>query len=287
MIRSGDFNDDLDRRLVHLYAEAEKIVSTRLSEVMRRERMTAIDRRRFIHETELVIADLSARSDAWSRVRVPEMYVSGVLTAAYAVDDTKLASEIGRFLDAQQQRSVTERAAAAEAFVTEVVGASLVIDLHREAIAAAIETATGQFADLHAGILRDAKWQMGEAYRLDITKIIANNDELTRSMSRRKADLLKYFDRRGVAALRDRAGRSWNIKTYAEMVTRNLTTDAHIGGSVNTAAQLGITKHRVKSLEGHCTICDAHNGQTIDLKKGGEMPRYHPNCRCVLIPVVK
>ncbi len=92
----------------------------------------------------------------------------------------------------------------------------------------------------------------------------------------------------GVTGFRDRLGRQWNMRTYAEMVARTTTMEAHLEGTKNRLLEHGYDLVKVSEHPGTCELCRPWQGKILSLT--GNTPGYqtmaeakaaglfHPNC---------
>lgn len=95
----------------------------------------------------------------------------------------------------------------------------------------------------------------------------------------------------------DRAGRRWQLDSYAKMAVRTVTREAAVQGSIARMASHGINLARVSAHASACKVCLPWEGRLISLdgtmqEFGGEtvydtatLPPLHPNCRHSLMPV--
>lgn len=90
----------------------------------------------------------------------------------------------------------------------------------------------------------------------------------------------------------DRAGRRWQLDTYARMVARTTTRETM---STGVAKRMGETGQKLITISDHATdtvICQEYEGKTFALPgtivKGEEtidqLPPFHPNCLHVATP---
>ena len=101
--------------------------------------------------------------------------------------------------------------------------------------------------------------------------------------------------RQGFTGIVDKAGRKWNLQTYAEMVVRTKLTQAHIQGTSKCGQELGYHLYIISS---HNAIdaCINWEGEIItigekiegyysyeELAESGEI--WHPNCKHHLTPI--
>ena len=106
------------------------------------------------------------------------------------------------------------------------------------------------------------------------------------------ADLQKQ----GMTSFVDRAGRSWDLGTYAEMVARTTSREATQTGTVNKGLQEGTDLFQIDSYGGACDDCARWEGEIVSAT--GSTPGYptldeaeadgfgHPNCGHTLMPYV-
>ena len=97
--------------------------------------------------------------------------------------------------------------------------------------------------------------------------------------------------RDGVTGFVDRAGRNWQLDTYAEMVVRTTTREAMTAG---TRARMTETGQDLVTISDHATdteICQEFEGKTYSLTGSTEgydvlpqAPPFHPRCLHVMTP---
>lgn len=77
--------------------------------------------------------------------------------------------------------------------------------------------------------------------------------------------VLNEFANRGVTGFVDKSGRSWNLKTYAEMATRTTSARARIDGTLNRFQQNGEDLVVVSAHAESCPICDPWEGEILSI----------------------
>jgi len=94
---------------------------------------------------------------------------------------------------------------------------------------------------------------------------------------------------RGITGFTDAAGRRWNMSTYAEMVARTTTAEAHWQGTANRLLESGHDLVKVSTHGSACEKCQPWEGKILSLT--GKTPGYptlaeakeagllHPRCR--------
>jgi len=93
----------------------------------------------------------------------------------------------------------------------------------------------------------------------------------------------------GVTGFQDAAGRNWNMRSYAQMVARTTTQQAHIEGTLNRLSELDQDLIIVSRHIGACPLCAPWEGKILSISgKTKGYPTFeeakaaglmHPNCR--------
>lgn len=101
--------------------------------------------------------------------------------------------------------------------------------------------------------------------------------------------MLNRFADRGVTGFVDKAGRKWDLASYAEMATRTVSGNAMLQGHVDRQLEAGRDLVLVSDHGGSCPICAPWAGRVLSIS--GKTPGYtslanargaglfHPNCR--------
>ena len=102
----------------------------------------------------------------------------------------------------------------------------------------------------------------------------------------------KYRDQlsdQGITGFTDKNGRPWNMTTYAEMVARTTTMEAHLQGTTNRLLELGQDLVKVSTHNGACPKCQPWQGKILSLtgksdgyktlEEAKSSGLFHPNCR--------
>lgn len=110
-------------------------------------------------------------------------------------------------------------------------------------------------------------------------------------------DMLDDLAAKGVTGFTDKAGRNWDLATYAEMATRTAVSNAwdDMQHSAMLRAGFDLAVIGTHSTEGSCPHCLPWLGRTISLSGAtAGYPTYdearaagwrHPNCRCFDTPL--
>jgi hypothetical protein len=104
--------------------------------------------------------------------------------------------------------------------------------------------------------------------------------------------MLDELASKGITGFTDKAGRNWDLATYAEMATRTAVSNAwdDMQASMAIRSGLDLVETGTHSTEGSCPLCIPWLGKTLSLTGAtGGYPTVdeakaagwrHPNCRC-------
>jgi hypothetical protein len=144
------------------------------------------------------------------------------------------------------------------------------LDIDRELVArealpnaAAVDRLAASMANdtrpLHQRITRSVV----DAYQRIVARVSGNvllGTETRRQASQRA---LNEFADRGITGFIDRAGRSWNLASYAEMAVRSVTARAAIEGHVDALVEIGQTLVIVSDAPLECPLCAPWEGEVL------------------------
>ena len=101
--------------------------------------------------------------------------------------------------------------------------------------------------------------------------------------------MLNKLADRGITSFVDKAGRNWEMASYAEMATRTVTAHAALQGHLDRQAEIGNDLVVVSAFGATCPICAPWGGEVLSISgKDGtytsfETARaaglFHPNCK--------
>lgn len=102
------------------------------------------------------------------------------------------------------------------------------------------------------------------------------------------ADELKRFADRGITSFVDKAGRHWEMSTYAEMATLTALSRATLEGYTDTMRSYGFDLAIISSHVGACPLCEAWQGVVVSVSgNDSKYPSladaeasgvFHPRC---------
>ena len=103
------------------------------------------------------------------------------------------------------------------------------------------------------------------------------------------AKALERFAKSGITGFKDKAGRQWNMGSYAEMAVRTSTAQASVEGHIETLVANGHNLVIVSNSPEECPMCRPWEGKVLKLNSDipGPYPTvdeaiagglFHPNC---------
>jgi hypothetical protein len=104
-----------------------------------------------------------------------------------------------------------------------------------------------------------------DGYRNIVSRV--SGGVLLGSMTRRQASqrALDQFANRGITGFVDRAGRSWDMASYAEMAVRSVTARAAVEGHIDALAEIGVGLVIVSDAPLECPLCAPWEGEVLTL----------------------
>ncbi|HET6356085.1 phage minor capsid protein [Streptomyces sp.] len=104
-----------------------------------------------------------------------------------------------------------------------------------------------------------------DTYRSVVARVSAST--LLGGLTRRQASqrALDQFANRGITGFVDRAGRSWDMASYAEMAVRSVTARAVIEGHIDALAEIRVGLVIVSDAPLECPLCRPWEGEILTL----------------------
>lgn len=252
---------------------------------------------RIIKRTLLAGTGDRASQAYWQDRALESRRVQAAIAAALAKRRTRLGQVIEDLVDQAYRAGANaagkdlpplsaRRAAAALDDLTAVPSFNAVLALRTE-----LET---KVVGTHLRILTTA----GAMYRQTVAA--AAVPVLTGTATRLDAaqQVISRLSARGVTGYVDRAGRTWDLATYAETATRTATAQAAVQGAIDTYQRDGHDLVIVNDAPEECELCRPFEGQVLSLGRtpvGTLLPDgavvldtlaaardqglFHPNCR--------
>ncbi|MFE7273034.1 phage minor capsid protein [Streptomyces sp. NPDC057623] len=104
-----------------------------------------------------------------------------------------------------------------------------------------------------------------DGYRRIVARV--SGGVLLGTVTRRQAAqrALDQFAARGITGFVDRAGRSWDMASYAEMAVRSVTARAAVEGHIDALAEIGVGLVIVSDAPLECPLCAQWEGEVLTL----------------------
>lgn len=138
-------------------------------------------------------------------------------------------------------------------------------------------------------VLRKANDAYKDVMAHATTGLLAGTD--TRIQASQK--MLNEFASKGITTFVDKAGRNWDLSSYAEMAVRTVSAHAALQGHIDRQIEVGEDLVRVSTIGTTCPICARWQGVVLSIS--GKSPKYHsveeakasglfhPNCKHTLV----
>ena len=248
------FSDAEINRLIRFYEQAEREILDRLNRALLRGNKTEY-LAQMKRNIEAILQQLREGNRTWCEQAIPRVYSQGLYSADAMLKDIGATVKAGFGAIHQQAAQVlAENAFQRFEDVVQVIGRQ-VNDIYREL---ALENVRGTVVGY------DTWKQVANRYREQLAE-------------------------RGVTGFKDRSGRTWNMRTYTEMVARTTTMQAHLEGTANRLVEQGHDLIKVSTHRGACPLCQPWQGEVLSitgktkgyptLEEAKEAGLFHPNCR--------
>lgn len=242
-------------RLIRFYEHAEREILDRLNRALlkanKTEYLAAMKK-----NIETILQQLRAGSRTWCTEAIPRVYVQGATMADRMITEAGFEVKAGAGFGAIHQQAaqvLAENAFESLDNVSQAIGRQTE-DIYREL---ALENVRGTVVgyDTWKQTARNFREQLAE---------------------------------RGVTGFKDKTGRKWNMRSYAEMVARTTTMEAHNQGTVNRLAENDLDLVVVSQHAGACDLCVPWEGKVLSitgktlgyptLAEAKAAGLFHPNC---------
>ncbi|MFE1773751.1 phage minor capsid protein [Streptomyces sp. NPDC059008] len=233
-----DMVEDLSAGTYRLYADAEE----RLLGIVARQLAAGYDAPGWAQRKLAAIQPLrrAAQAVVDELGRAVSLEVFDVIAESYNRGHRAAVAELGALSDAARR------------LVDEITPNAQAVDrLAHEAVD--LVTAT------HRGILR----AVVDTFREIVAKVTAT--PLLGTGTRRQAtqDAMRQFADRGISGFTDRAGRRWQLTSYAEMAVRTSTARAAVEAHTRTLTEAGLDLVIVSDAPRECPLCRPWEGRLL------------------------
>ncbi|MBA1336721.1 MAG: hypothetical protein HPY66_3156 [Firmicutes bacterium] len=248
------FSEAEVERLVKFYEQAEREILDQLNRALLRGNKTEY-LAQMKKNIESILTDLRAGNRTWCEEAIPRVYSQGLYSADAMLKDAGVSVKTGFGAIHQEAAQIlAENTFQSLDHVAQVIGRRAT-DIYRSL---ALENIRGSVVGY------DTWKQVAQRYREQLAE-------------------------HGVTGFKDAANRNWNMRTYAEMVARTTTMEAHLQGTANRLVEQGHDLVKVSTHRGACEKCLPWQGKILSIT--GKTPGYptleeakaaglfHPNCR--------
>lgn len=161
--------------------------------------------------------------------------------------------------------------------------------LHLDAIEAISRETYAYMSDALTGISKTGDRLINEATQMKINELIGTGMITGDTRKEISKNIMKTLKQQGITAIRDRAGKQWDLDAYTRMLTRTKLTQAHNAGTINRTLESGYDLVVVSEHAGSCPLCAPWQGKvytitgrsseypSLDTARSGGL--FHPNCR--------
>lgn len=252
-----EFNEENIKKLLSLFSFVTKTIQ---KEILIATDFGVARRREVLGKIQTIAATYGDEAIALVQKDLPEYYMNGVKNADSQFKNIGISPLSGSFTV-----------------------------IHQEAILALVDDTSRAIAEAMTGVTRNAETLLNKALREEITLRIAKGQvagDALRDTTRSIKDIVRQT---GIVSLKDRAGRSWELDRYAEMLIRTKSVESRNRGLANRVAETGFDLVQVSDHVGECDLCAPWEGRILSLT--GETKGYptvaqaesdglfHPNCK--------
>lgn len=254
------------KRLITFYQKAEKKI---IAEMAHTTNFGLYNRKVLLTQVDAILKEFNTKANEFIKEEIPTQYNKGTKSA---VDQLE---EVGAKVKVKSVMTTIDKASV-QLLVSETQKA---------------------FADSMITVSRSANSVVSTAVKEQIKEQLAYGNLTGTTLKKIQKDVIATFTEKGLSGLVDKAGHSWSLDRYTEMLIRTKAVEARNRGTANRMLQNGydlvqVTNHgsdheecaywegKILSLtgrtKGYPTIADAERGGL-----------FHPNCKHsynVLIP---
>lgn len=145
------------------------------------------------------------------------------------------------------------------------IGAAFGTGTSTAAVEALARAAVDAVAGTHTRITREVVDIYQRVTTITAAQTVAG--VLTRRQAAQRA--LDTYAQHGITGFTDKAGRNWNLASYAEMATRTMAGQAAVQGHVDTLAAHGHALVIASDAPQECALCRPWEGKVLAIDAGG------------------
>jgi hypothetical protein len=270
------------QRLVRFYSDAEAEILKEINRGLSRGNNVKY-LQAMLQNVRAILEELRNGSRTWCEEAVPRIYTEGIRNAdaqAKLAADKKAKGAV--IYDAQGNVA----AVAGNPTVASVEAATIGFGaIHQQAVFVLLENVYSRLDN----VVQTIGWRVDDIYRhmaLEAIRGSVAGYETWQQAARKFRDNL---EEKGITGFTDKAGRDWNMRTYAEMVARTSTMEAHLQGTANRLLEHGYDLVKVSKHANPCEKCVSWEGKILSitgktsgyktLDEARNNGLFHPNCR--------
>lgn len=276
----------ITRQLAEAYGEAERRLLKLLSAQDITAWKTAFATQQ-LAQVRAVIEGLNGATRQWAEFHIPTLYSRGM----YVADNRLYPGGLSRWVSPGQYRQLE-------------VGMT---SMHRDAMRLMAENVALRLGEANQRVGQRVQDMVARARMTGMRAQVGIRDATLQTMQRAFAEgatreqasrtFLGALRERGITSFVDKAGREWDMRTYAEMVARTGSQEAQSQAILNRTAESGNDLVRVTSHGGACPLCEPWEGEILSisgesdehpsLAEAEEAGLFHPNCAHAIGPHVE
>jgi hypothetical protein len=247
------FSENEASRLIQLYNDAESEILREINRALMKGK-NAQYLQTMLRNVRAILEDLRSGSRQWCEEAIPDVY--------------------SKAMDAVNTALKAEGLPVAAGF-----GA-----IHQHAVHVLAESAFNRFDDVARFIGR----RVDDIYRHMALQALRGSVVGYETWKQAADKYMEQLADKGITGFKDAAERQWNMKTYAEMVARTTTMEAHLEGTRNRLVENGKDLVKVSTHSHPCPKCQRWEGKVLSLSgKTKGYPTlddaksdglFHPNC---------
>ena len=248
------FSEDEAQRLIKFYDDTEREILAEVNKALLKGNQTQY-LKAMQNNVQSILKDLRKGSRTWCEQAIPRVYIEG-----------------GKSADLQMKAMGTEVKIGFAA-------------IHQQAAQVLAETAYNRFDDTAIIIGR----RVDDIYRTLALENIRGSVVGYKSWQKVARNFRDQLAEQGITGFKDSKGRQWNMKTYAEMVSRTTTMETHLLGTANRLMEHGHDLIKVSKHSNSCPKCLPWEGKILSLSgRSKDHPSladakaaglFHPRCR--------
>lgn len=246
-------------RLIRMYGDAEKEILKECNRLLLKnpESYSMAWQKTVLARVQQIRGDLLAGSRTWCQEAIPDSYMKGVAWAdADPLTGNKVMAGFG--------------------------------SIHQQAVEVLADNAYSRLENVVHVVGRQTD-DIFRSVALEHSKGSVIGYQTTKQTAKRiREDLAE----RGITGFVDKAGHSWDMRRYAQVLAQETTNQSFRQGTINRFQEKGHDLVRLSSHSGSCPRCTPYEGKTFSLAGGDkEFPSldearsggvFHPGCLHVI-----